>query len=289
VIRPPSSAPPPTGGTSAEPGDAATSRWDNPTGGFGYHLRALLRRGRLWAPFVHNIARWLAAWSPPETELLLIGPSGGHCLDPAYLARFSRITAVDIDPFAPWVFRWRARRLLRTGRTRLTWDAHDYLSPGPQGFSIEPFRALLAAHPDAAVLFCNLLGQLPILGDDRAPEYTDASPPPGSYEHWLRALPDALGDRSWASFHDRVSGPVCPHGLDDQRPAPWSSTEDLVRLHYPPTDDPALALFDHRTDGLRRDVARWHFVWELAPGLFHLIEALSVQSAPRGATGDRRR
>jgi len=255
-----------------------TSRWDNPTGGFGYHLRALFRRGGLWAPFVQNLSRWLHTWSPPEAELLLIGPSGGHCLDLAYLARFSRITAVDIDPFAPWVFRWRARRLLREGRTHLTWDARDHLSPGPQGCSIEPLRALLAAHPDAAVLFCNILGQLPILGDDRAPGHTDEAPLAGSYEHWLRALPEALGDRSWATFHDRLSGPVPPHALDEDHPVPWSSSEKLVQQHYPPTDDPTLALLDHRTSGLLRDVPRWQFVWELAPGLFHLIEALSSRS-----------
>jgi hypothetical protein len=253
--------------------EVATSRWENPTGGFGYHLRALVRRRGLWAPFVRDLARWLHAWSPPERSLLLIGPSGGHCLDLDFLARFSQLTAVDIDPFAPWLFRWRTRTVLRRG-TRLTWDARDHLSPDAQGFTLEPFRALLAAHPDTAVLFCNILGQLPLLGDDRAPDHDDDAPPVGSYEHWLRALPDALFGRAWAPLHDRLSGPVRPHAVDPENPVAWSSAEDLVRQHYPPTDDPTLALFDHRTSALLPDVPRSQFVWELEPGTFHLIEAL---------------
>jgi hypothetical protein len=254
-----------------------TSRWNNPTGGFGYHLGAFTRRGGLWAPFVEHIARWLAAWAPPENELVLIGPSGGHCLDVAFLARFSRIVAVDIDPFAPWVFRWRARRVLR-GATSLTWDSRDHLSPGPDGFAIEPLRALLAAHPTSAVLFCNILGQLPLLGEDRSPDHRDDAPPVGSYEHWLRALPEVMGARSWATFHDRLSGTVAPQGIDETQLAPWRSSEDLVLAHYPLTDDPNLALVDHRTSALSPETPRRQFVWELSPGLFHLIEAMSFRA-----------
>lgn len=259
-----------------------TSRWDNPTGGFGYHVGAFARRDGVWAPFVRDVARWLAAWSPPERELLLVGPSGGHCLDMDFLGRFSRVVAVDIDPFAPWVFRWRARRALRAGRTRLEWDSRDHLSPGPRGFDPDALRALVAAHPGAAVLFCNILGQLPLLGDDRAPGQDDDHPPEGSYERWLRALPDALAGRSWATFHDRLSGPVRPRGLDPDTPVAWSSAEELVRRHYPLTDDPDLGLLDHRTSVLLPEAPRRQFVWELAPGLFHLIEAMSFRaSEPR--------
>jgi len=224
---------------------------------------------------VGDVARWLAAWEPPETSLVLVGPSGGHCLDPAFLARFERVTAVDIDPFAPWVFRWRMRRVLRAGRPSLDWDARDRLSPGPRGFDLAPLRALVGEHPGAAVLFCNLLGQLPILGEDRA---RDDDSPEGSYERWLRGLPDVMAGRSWASFHDRLSGPVRPRDVDGSRPVAWSPAEELVRRHYPLTDDPSLALFDHRTGGLRPDVPRWQWVWDLAPGAFHLVEAMSFRA-----------
>jgi hypothetical protein len=255
-----------------------TSRWNNPTGGFGYHLRAFSRRRTLWAPFARNIARWLAAWAPTETEIVLIGPSGGHCLDLSFLRRFARIVAVDIDPFAPWVFRWRARHVLRQMGTVLTWDARDHLSPGPEGFALAPVRALLDAHPDAAVLFCNILGQLPLLGEDRDPEQRDDAPPEGSYEHWLLGLAEALEGRTWATFHDRISGPVRPRAIDSSAPVAWASSQDIVTGHYPLTDDPDLALVEHRTSVLLPDEARWQFVWELAPGMFHLIEAMSFRA-----------
>ena len=70
-----------------------TSRWNNPTGGIAYHLQALRRRGTLWAPCVRGIARFLAEWAPPEPTIVLVGPSGGHCLDPSFLQRFTRIVA----------------------------------------------------------------------------------------------------------------------------------------------------------------------------------------------------
>lgn len=255
-----------------------TSRWNNPTGGLAYHLQALSRRGSLWAPCVREIARFLAAWAPPEDAILLVGPSGGHCLDLSFLRRFARVVAVDFDPFAPWVFRWRARHLLGEGRTRLTWDARDHLSPGRDGFDLGPLRALLAEHPGAAVLFCNILGQLPLLGEDRDPDQDDDSPPEGSYERWLLGLPDALSGRSWASFHDRLSGRMRPHDIDSATPVPWSPSEELVRRHYPPTDDPELALLDHRTSALCRDAPRVQLTWELSPGLHHLLEAISFRA-----------
>lgn len=256
-----------------------TSRWDNPTGGFGYHVRAWRYGDTLWAPFRRRVARWLAAWSPPESTLLLLGASGGHCLPLPWLARFTRVVAVDIDPWAPWVFRWRARAVLRRHGIHLGWDARDHLSPSAQGFSLTPLRALLAEHPDAAVLFCNLLGQLPILGDDRAPDSSDDEPPEGSYECWLRGLPAVLAGRSWATFHDRLSGTVRPRALDEDHPVAWSSSEALVRDHYPLTDDPDAALFDHRTNGLLPNAPRWQWVWQIAPETWHFIEAMAFSAS----------
>ena len=256
-----------------------TSRWNNPSGGLGYHLRAFKHRRGLWAPFVKNVTRFLRAWEPPERSVVLIGPSGAHCLDLHFLRRFERIVAVDFDPFAPWVFRWRARHVLGPGRTALTWDSRDYLSPGPKGFDLAPLRGLLDAHRESAVLFCNILGQLPLFGDERAPDQDDDDPPEGSYERWLKGLPEALGARSWASFHDRLSGPVRPRAIESESMVPWSSSVELVEKHYPLTDDPDLALIDHRTSALCPEAPRAQLVWEISPGTFHLVEAMSFRAA----------
>ncbi len=253
-----------------------TSRWNNPTGGLGYHLRAFSRRRTRWAPFVRATTRFLHGWAPRERTLLLVGPSGGHCLDLSFLRRFERLVAVDFDPFAPMVFRWRARHLLADGRVSLTWDSRDHLSPGAKGFDRAPVKALLDAHPDAAVLFCNLLGQLPLLGDAPAPEQSDDDPPEGTYEHWLVGLAEALHGRTWASFHDRLSGNVRPRAIDEGALVAWSPSTELVAKHYPLTDDPNLSLIDHRTSALRPDLPRAQWVWEIAEGTWHLIEGLAV-------------
>ena len=50
---------------------------------------------------------------------------------------------------------------------------------------------ILAAHPGAAVLFCNVLGQLGVERSD--------------YEQRLAQLPGWLEGREWGSFHDRYS------------------------------------------------------------------------------------
>ena len=72
-------------------------------------------------------------------------------MDPEFLGAFSKIVAVDIDPFARWIFRARFRRLFRKKNIALEWDARDYLSPGEHGFSLDAFRGLLAAHPNAVL------------------------------------------------------------------------------------------------------------------------------------------
>lgn len=68
----------------------------SPSGGLTYHLRALRWRRRLWAPFRAQVAAWLAAWQPPCSELLLLGPSAGYTLDPAFLSRFAAILFANL-------------------------------------------------------------------------------------------------------------------------------------------------------------------------------------------------
>ncbi len=260
-----------------------TTRWLNPTGGLRYHGRAWRYRSGLWAPFTSAVARFLSRWSPPERELILVGPSGGYCLDLSFLSRFVTVTALEVDPIARWIFARRARSALRSSGTALRWEPEDRLSPRDgAGFTLEPLRALLAANPDAAVLFCNVLGQLPLLGPDLADDVIP-EPTEGSFERWLLELPEALAGHSWASFHDRLSGPLRPEGIDPDALVPWRSSEDLAAELYAPTDEPErthgegveLALNDHRTSLLARERPRYELVWELEPAVFHLVEAIS--------------
>ena len=260
-----------------------TSRWDNPTGGLGYHVRAWRYRNRYWSTFLSSLSDWLEQWSPQQREILLIGPSGGHCMDFNFLAKFSSVVCVDTDPFASFLFRWRARGVFNQTGAKLVWDSTDYLSPGKDGFSMTGLDALLAAHPTAAVLFCNILGQLPLLGEDRASGQDDTKPAEGSYESWLLDLPNHLQGRSWASFHDRLSGPVKPENIDEKLLAPWSTSVDLIENYYPLQEIEDVTMLDHRTAPLLKDLPRRQMIWEIVPGTYHLIEAVSIVAA----TADR--
>ncbi|MBL8684937.1 MAG: hypothetical protein JNK05_37520 [Myxococcales bacterium] len=250
----------------------------DPTGGLRYHLRARRYRTTLWAPFARAVSRWLATWNPPERELLLVGPSGGYCLDLVWLSRFERVTVLEIDPLARWIFARRVKRAFEAAKLAppsLAFDRRDHLSPRAGRFVIEPLRALLEEHTQSSVLFCNILGQLPLLGPD-PPEQLPDPPPEGSYERWLAQLVEALEGHSWASFHDRLSGTIRPRAELSLDLSPWRSSEALVADLYAETTDETAVLEDHRTSALAPKVPRAQMLWQLDRGVFHLIEALSI-------------
>ena len=74
------------------------------TGGWLWHARAFVRRGK-WRPTTELIAEWLDGVQPAHKELLLIGGSAGWMMSSRWLQRFERIVLIDIDPYAPTLFK----------------------------------------------------------------------------------------------------------------------------------------------------------------------------------------
>lgn len=233
----------------------------NPAGGLRYHWRALRHRRRLWAGFTGPLAGWLAAWEPAPRALVLVGPSAGYCLPEAFLARFAAIHLLEPDPLARWLF---ARRFPGLG-ARLASRATDYFRPAAGVFP--PPAALVRDFPDEAILFCNLLGQLHVL-------HPAAAEGP-AFAAWKADLDGVLAGRAWASFHDRLSGPLAPRPADPGEPvAPPYTDAALVRRFYAPGPSEPVELVDHGTADLFPGRARRYFAWEITPGYFHLIEAV---------------
>lgn len=155
-----------------------------PSGGLYYHLRAW-RHGRLWQPFRDRLAEWLNAWNCPREELILLGPSAGYSLPDFWLKTFKRIEAFDLDPLAGPLFRRQHPNVsVHFHRVNLFWQDGK--------LSTQPLKELLAAHPRAAVLFCNVLGQVLLEGRASEDEWTA----------FLRRLREVLNSQSWASYHD---------------------------------------------------------------------------------------
>ena len=106
------------------------------------------------------------------------------------MSRFRSITAVDLDPLAPILFRlnhglelWRSGAALRFERVDL----------------FGQLEAILAAHKDHAVLFSNVLGQ-----------HLFHEPDAARAEDTISSMKHRLAGRHWASWHDRLSGRFPP-------------------------------------------------------------------------------
>ena len=218
------------------------------TGGLFWHMRALVARRSLWAPFRLALEGWLCGWAPPRRSLLLVGASAGWCLPDSFLTRFDHLYAVDLDPVAEPLFRLLHGRALRRAGATLSWSRIDFFA--------DPMR-VLAAYPDAAVLLCNVAGQ-------RCVQVRD----PAAVEAEMARLQGLLRGRDWASFHDLLSGAagvvLAPRAL----PARMEQRELLASLGL------GGEWFDHLTgELLPQGTARLILPWRFDRGRLHLIEA----------------
>jgi hypothetical protein len=238
-----------------------------PSGGLVYHARALRFRDGLWAPFRDVLAAWLAQHLAVTEELILVGPSGGHCLPLAHLSRFGRLLVLEPDPLA------RRILALRLPRSRLEVEHRDLLlQPLLSGGS--GLDTVLRQRPRASVLFCNLLGQLHFgLSDDAQVHFR---------AELRRRIVPLLEGRSWASFHDRWS--LDRSSRDEPTPTARSferqpNDDELGVAWFGPAGAPVTVL-DHGTSGLFPEVwPRSYFSWQITPQALHVVEAVSGRFA----------
>jgi hypothetical protein len=211
----------------------------HPSGGLVYHLRAWRHGNGLWRPFHRQVTDWLDAWRPEARELVLIGPSAGYALPRALPARFARVVAHEPDPVA----RYLLRRRFPDPRIQ---------PAGP----VEDLTVLARTHPDAAFLFCNLLGQ----------DWMARAP-----EAWHAELGAAMAGREWASYHEIASTTRPPVQAGPLIEAACPAFETLLARFW---QGPELLVEDHGTLGLFPELPREYFVWNFIPGRFHLVEWL---------------
>lgn len=225
-----------------------------PTGGFGYHMSALLYRHTLWRPFVSHLNEWLCReWAPNTHELIVFGPSAGWTLEREFLERFSRIIAVEPDPLAGPLLR------RRFPRTSIDLIARDDLLPWFSNRD-DCLNGLLEAHPRAAILFANLLGQLELLKPQMARTTDEAR------AIFLRSL----RGREWASYHDMFSSTTPPRESSEHAfmSGPLSAEKAALEFY-----SPGARVVDHDTLWLIEDHDWRPLLWQLAPRQYHLIAA----------------
>ncbi|MGC4094298.1 MAG: hypothetical protein QM756_41595 [Polyangiaceae bacterium] len=239
----------------------------NPAGGLRYHLRAARYSRKLWQPFRWAVGEWLLDWQPPETTLVLVGPSAGYNLQPFLFERFRRVIALEPDPVARYLFKRRLAKAPLDERPALEMLAEDHLLASP-----ERLGRLLDEH-QACVLFSNVIGQLAVLlgAQDAAHE---------GFERVRTGVANAIRGRSWASFHDRFSGSLRPV-LEGTLIGDGRLTDaELVEAVYAGGSAEAepskpSELLDHLTAGFfPEELPHAYFSWELEPGSYHLIEGV---------------
>lgn len=234
-----------------------------PSGGLVYHARALRHRSGLWAPFRRAVDEWLAEALPEGDELILVGPSAGHCLPLARLARFRHLLVLEPDPLARWLL------LRRMARRDVEVETRDLL--------VEPLLkrepglgTLLTERPHAAVLFCNVLGQLQFsLSEQQQTQFR---------RELTRELVPCLASRRWASFHDRwsldrsASEPALPQPIQFAR-APTDA--ELGRACFG-AEGPPVTVLEHGTARLFPEAApHRYFCWQITPTALHVVEAVN--------------
>jgi hypothetical protein len=233
------------------------------SGGLLYHFQAYRYQMRLWSPFVRRLDQWLqSTWSPPrDRPLILIGSSAGWCLRPEFIGSFEQVHAYDLDPFALWLLKKRCPSARLHTHTQ---DGLGILSSPPADAL---HRILDSYPPDSSILFCNLWGQ--VFMDEKAEN---------RLPFWKRNLEGILTDRTWASFHDRVSGDIPPRMTAENESSQrrLNNNEIIERFYSAPDSRPGreIELLDHRTGEFFPDMYRLHLHWELQPGRHHLIEGI---------------
>lgn len=241
----------------------------NPAGGLTYHLRALRYRN-LWQPFRSELSRWFASWEPPERHLVLVGPSAGYTLPFVQLARYERLTVFEPDPIACWLFARRLRTHFAERAPRVTFVHEDCLLERPE-------RLLdFVAEQKAAVLFCNVLGQLvyllPEVGREERLSEIKAQ---------IALRTQQTNGPSWASYHDRVSGPIAPVFASYTSQTRWSDEQLIESAYDAKGQTRAIELHDHHSHGFFPEaIPHTYLSWQIERGTFHLIEA--VQLTRRG-------
>ena len=224
-----------------------------------WHARAWMARQR-WAATRDRLARWMASIdAAPDVpqELILLGGSAGWMMSPAFLARFKSILMVDIDPWAPRLFRLRHGATLRRHAVRLDFlcgDVHELLDQA------------LAAQPQACVLFDNFLGLDSIY--TRNLEVTARR---------MRGIRQRMRGRLWGSVHDRLSGP----GTADWRDAAcwardWTSRSghELPQQAFFASVQAQGPWLDHHTEHVLPPGLNTHLIaWPIVPGRWHWLEA----------------
>ncbi len=235
----------------------------NPAGGLYYHFIAFRYKKKLWSDFANAIDQFLNQWCPTEENLIIFGSSAGHCLKTNFLKKFKRIILIDPDPLAKYIFSANHKNIC------LVQDSQNYLRYGVQGL-----KTLPQSYPNHALLFSNIIGQIPFLVSSENSESSDLADA-------LRFLFSSDFQKlSWASFHDVYSF----HFTQEPRELCWplilqghTLNECLESIRLQTQLRPLrVEVIDHQTDRLFSSCEQqFRAIWKRTPTSYHIVDGYS--------------
>ena len=239
----------------------------NPSGGLVYHISALRHRNVKWKKYRENIENWLMSWPVREGDLLLIGPSAGYSLSSTFLSQYRKVDAIDLDPIARKLFYRQHRKYMND----LQWHQKDAFNPINGLWNPEGLQVTLSQFPNHTILFCNILGQLPLL----YPQLIRSV----EWNLWQKNFQKAISGRRWASYHDLYSMPVNFNPMDQNVLDRWerdqanSGSDYLEKIVSSSVRKKSISVADHCTRDLFPAGRRRLFPWQRTSNSLHIVEA----------------
>jgi hypothetical protein len=219
-------------------------------GGLGYHFRAAKFAQSHWQNYCNGVAGWLPSWKQKSSDLLLVGPSAGYSLNSTFLERYQKIWLSEPDVLARLLLR---RRFSKVNFATIRADVLDDLS----------------AYKNCDILFCNILGQLPLVKKFAQKEFAQ------------KALVSELltSGINFASYHDlfSFSGKFAFKKARVDVAGKVDETALLLEfLRLSQTQE--ITIEDHGLINVFPAACRTILHWEIIPNRHHLIECVSSNS-----------
>lgn len=239
----------------------------HPTGGLHYHWNAWKYKNKLWKSFQKSIENWLLQeWNPSSDELVLIGPSAGYQLPLVFLKKFKKIIFYEQDAIAAYLLKRKLKKnkiLFEANEKSISFFVKNKLS-------LEGMIEIQKQHPDAAFLFCNVLGQLPILKNQIEEQ---------KWIEWSHALEVLFEKNDWASFHDVFSS---THNTPSVTKLKVTGLErkkllknEFLKKIFLSTDK--IEVVDHQFFSCFSEKNIHFFYWNLKPKTHHVVAGVTHQ------------
>ncbi len=229
------------------------SNFLDPTGGFLYHYLAWKYKRKLWQPFTHSIDSWLNSWEQCSVKLLLVGPSAGYSIPPEFVYRYDEVTVIDKDPTSHFLFRRRFPQV-KAQFTNANW--------------LQRYGELLRLHKESDIVFCNILGQLPIGF-------------PG-WPTWKEQFVGQLSGKNWCSYHDIYSYRAKMRPIIHEKGfSKQVAAEELFHAFSTKYKMRGITVIDHMSSDLFPDGPRRVVHWQRTKEDHHFIEMVrSAETYP---------